>query len=106
MKYWWVSWAQPTADYRPMTWPPPDWMLGFWCSGFNSDDQATLVVWLKAESEEAAKKQLASPSQWPEFPGTELRFIEERVQSWRPSDRFPIPEWSPFAVDTAPPDSK
>ncbi len=69
---------QPTADYRPVKFPPPG---PYWCTGYTSD-AAILVAYLPAD------RNLADF--WPE-----ARAVEELDAPDGPrfTDRFPKPEW-------------
>ena len=87
MKRYWISWYQPTEDYRPLKWPLPKEILGWWCSGLRcSDDASTLVAWVEAESNESAEKLIKK--YWPE--AKEWRFNDEVELDWKPNDRFPV----------------
>ena len=92
MKRFWISWYQPTEDYRPLADPPNAAVLGWWCSGYRcSDEAATLCALVAAEDERRAEA--AVKVDWPE--AEEWRFCEERADDWRPTDRFPIEsEWA------------
>lgn len=35
---WWLSWVQTTEDVRPLTDPPNENILGWWCSGYDAED--------------------------------------------------------------------
>lgn len=88
-KLFWLSWYQPTQDYRPITYPPTEPVLSWWCSGFATDgesDTATLCAAVLATDEAMAKAAILKS--WPE--AAEWRFCNERELSWRPGDRFPI----------------
>lgn len=85
----WVSWVQPTEDYRPIQHPPNDSVLGWWCSGYNNNGNATLVALIEADNEQSAEGVIKKD--WPEW--NEWRFIEERSNDWRPGDRFPLSDW-------------
>lgn len=86
----WLSWYQPTDDYRPLTDPPHPQVLGWWCSGFRCDDEAaTLCACVEAETDEEAKVYVRIS--WPE--ATEWRFCEEKAGSFVPGDRFPLSAW-------------
>lgn len=85
MSNYWMSWCEPGDDYRPLTLPLPAAIRGWWCSGYDSDDNATLCALVKAESEDDAKAlicQFWKPGYW--------RFCEERGDDWLPGDRFPL----------------
>lgn len=88
-KRWWISWHQPTDDFRPLSDPPHPQVLGWWCSGYDSDDVPTLVALVEAASEADAK--IFVEISWPEC--ERWRFCEERGQSFRPGDRFPLMPW-------------
>ena len=85
----WVSWVQPTEDHRPLGFPPHEPVIGWWCSGYDSNDHATLVALVEAENEKAAE--VAIKKEWPEWDG--WRFIEDREADWKPNDRFPLSDW-------------
>jgi hypothetical protein len=90
----WASWLQPTEDYRAVTFPPNEAIIGYWCSGYASgaNDEAVpiLCAVVDAADEEAAAE--AVKKDWPEWP--EWRFIEPRHPDFKPGDRFPIEsEW-------------
>lgn len=89
MKRFWVSWVQPTDDYRPLTFPPNEGIIGWWCSGYDSDDNATLVALIEAESKESVEK--AIKLDWPEF--QTFRFFEKWDEGSRLSDRFVLDDW-------------
>ena len=82
----WISWYQPTEDYRPLRDPPNAAVLGWWCSGYRDDD-ATLCAVVVADSCDKATKVVQVD--WPE--AFEFRFIEQQEADWTPpGDRFPI----------------
>jgi hypothetical protein len=89
MSLYWISWYQPTEDYRPLGYPPNEAVLGWWCSGSRcSDDAATLCAYVHAGDEKAAKE--AVLRDWPE--ATEWRFCEPR-EAVIESSRFPLEDW-------------
>jgi hypothetical protein len=90
----WVSWVQPTGDHRPLNYPP-EGLLGWWCSGYDADDHATLVALLDAKSEEDAREVIAK--HWPESTTAKWRFCDTREDSYVPGTRFPLPDWSPLS---------
>ncbi len=94
----WISWVQPTSDYRPITYPPNNAIIGYWCSGSSSDmdeednddtDAWILCALVQACNENEAKE--AIYKDWPE--ATEWRFFEPKSNNWLPSDRFPLEDW-------------
>lgn len=88
----WVSWYQPTEDYRPLTHPPSK-LLGWWCSGYNcEDDKAIIVVLLDADDEKQAKEILKE--YWPETKNIAWRFFSIKENNFIPNNRFPLSEWS------------
>lgn len=93
LKRFWLSWVQPTEDYRPLTDPPEPRVIGWWCSGYTASDHATLCALVQAETMEYAKK--AIRASWPEAPGVRgnWRIDDERPQGWLPGDRFPLSGW-------------
>ena len=84
----WVSWFQPTKDYRPLTFPPNENILGWWCSGERSDGQSSLCALVNDYSEDEAKNSIHKD--WPE--ADEWRFCKEK-DSTKLSDRFPLNDW-------------
>jgi hypothetical protein len=96
MKRFWLSWEETSDDYRPITDPPNQAVLAWWCSGTAGDGSySTLVAMVEAEDEIAAKR--AVVLSWPPARGVApmWRFCEERGFDWRPGDRFPISKgWS------------
>lgn len=85
----WVSWVQRSDDHRPLGYPPHEPVLGWWCSGYDSEDNATLCALIEAADEKAAEEVIKK--EWPEW--TEWRFIEPRDHDFRPGNRFPLTEW-------------
>lgn len=86
----WLSWIQTTEDYRPLTDPPHRAVLGWWCSGYDAQDNATLCALVQAESLGQAKS--AVKSSWPECPDLDVvwRFEDMKGNDWLPGDRFPM----------------
>lgn len=80
----WISWEQPTEDYRPLTYPPNPAILGWWCSG-SGEGYFTLCAYVEAENEAAAEE--AVLKDWPEI--EHWRFCQGR-DHYEPSDRFPV----------------
>lgn len=89
----WLSWVQATEDHRPLTDPPHEAVIGWWCSGYTSSDHATLCALVSAESMEQAKR--AIRVSWPEAPGIRgnWRIDDARAKDWLPGDRFPLSNW-------------
>jgi hypothetical protein len=82
MKRFWISWYQPTEDYRPLKEG-----IEYWCTGqtLSEPEQYTLCAIVDAKDEESAEARILKD--WPEV--TDWRFCEERETDWRPpSDRF------------------
>lgn len=93
----WISWYQPTEDYRPRVYPPNPSILGYWCTGQRSSDGAsTLVAWVEAGTEEIAKEYIQID--WPE--ATEWRFCNV-VTEWKLSTRFPLSDWMERRIEAA-----
>jgi hypothetical protein len=88
MKRWWISWYQPTDDWRPLRFPPPN-VLGYWCSGYDENDVPILVALVEGDDPYAVVWK-----QWPE--AERWRFCEDVAADWRPGDRFMLPDWSPL----------
>ena len=90
IRRYWVSWYQPTADYRPVDYPPNKSVLGWWCSGY-SDEGATLCAVISGKNQ--ADVYQAIHKDWPEANMYDLRFCEEKPNDWTPSTRFPMSDW-------------
>lgn len=87
MRYW-LSWVQPTEDYRPIYDPPKKQaILGWWCSGYTPEEHATLCAVVQADNETQAKSTLHTD--WPETIDVNWRFCEEHDDTFTPGDRFP-----------------
>lgn len=85
----WISWEQEGADGRPVKWPPPPQVLGFWESGFS--ETHTMVVALVEADEHEAKKIITRA--WSPGMG-DWRFNEEHDVTKPPGDRFGAPDWA------------
>lgn len=75
LKTYWTSWEQPTEDYRPLTFPPNEGILGWWCSG-KGENYATLCAVIAAENEEDAINIVKKD--WPEW--IQWRFMNENSE--------------------------
>lgn len=88
----WISWYQAAEDYRPVIWPLPPSIPAYWCTGRDSDGDATLCAIVDAPSERHAYDAIRAA-----WKGgiREWRGCEARTNDWRPpSDRFPWPKWA------------
>lgn len=92
---WWMSFIGDAT--RGVLWPPPEGMLGSWCTGWDSDDKPVIVCWTQAPTEEAARA-IAAQS-FPESAGREFRFCGVVEHDWRPNDRFPLSDWMEERLD-------
>lgn len=90
MTRFWLSWYQPLGDHRPITFPPPEPILGWWCSG-ETVDAWTLCAAVDAESEEKAWEIIRQKDAWPD--AGEVRISSVREKNWVPGDRFPLSDW-------------
>lgn len=90
MRYW-ISWLQPTDDYRPLTYPPKD-VIGYWCTGQECGESSQayiLCAVVTAENVQEAKNAILI--NWPE--AERWRFADMKSDTWMPSsDRFPLPK--------------
>ena len=102
MQRFWVSWVQPGEDHRPLGYPPNDQILGWWCSGYDSEDNAMLCACVVGEGETVGDQMrhatAAIEKEWPEATAAEQnengwRFFEQREANWQPNDRFPLSDW-------------
>ena len=94
MNRYWLSWYQAGPDYRPLTFPPNEAVLGWWCTGSGDhggfEDVSILCALVQAESEDAAWK--AVLKDWPDM--IDHRFIEAVGANYIiTSDRFPLSDW-------------
>jgi hypothetical protein len=92
MKRYWVSWTQRTEDFRPLSYPPNESILGWWCSGSDGDGNAVLcAVVAAAEDSDVCS---AIFKDWPEakdeIMNNNWRIFCEKKVDWKPGDRFPI----------------
>ena len=87
-KTFWVSWHQPTEDYRPLKYPPNPKILGWWCSGERGDGCAIIIAMVKAGRESEAKGHIEKD--WPE--AEDYRFCDEKEDLFV-SSRFPLNDW-------------
>lgn len=93
MNRYWCSFFFTGEDYRPLMFPPPAGILGYWSSGIRcSDDATTLCIWVEAESEEKARELIASEGAWPESKDAEWRFFQKATTA--PCGRFQPSEWN------------
>lgn len=89
MNRFWMSWYEPLEDYRPMTYPPNEAVLGWWCTGYNDRNEPTLCALVQAETESLAWS--AIEQDWPELI---QRFCEPVASDYKiTSDRFPVADW-------------
>jgi hypothetical protein len=93
----WLSWQQEAdpkhgLDSRPVKWPPPPEVLGFWESGFAGDGSySTVVALVRAKDMDDAARIVTKA--W--SPGVgEWRFGHTYDGTKPPGDRFPPCEWS------------
>lgn len=86
-RIYWLSWMQPTKDFRPLAFPPREPILGWWRSG-ETDDGWTLCAMVLAPDEQSAKALIRT--EWPE--AEQWRFCDEKASAGL-SDRFPLSDW-------------
>lgn len=87
----WISWYEHADDYRPRTWPLPEAVPAYWCSG-EAPGAFTVCAIVDAPTEDAAQEIIGA--HWNPGP-LQLRFCQEVDQGWRPpGDRFPWPAWA------------
>jgi len=85
----WISWWQPGEDYRPLTFPPNNHILGWWRSGERGEGESSLCAAVSAKDEDAAKRYVLKD--WPE--ATDWRFCNVVASDYVPGDRFPLSDW-------------
>lgn len=90
MTTFWVSWEEKSEDYRPLSDPPNQAIIGWWKSGEAGDGSyATIVAWVKAEDEASAKAAVVK-----DWPGDRVwRFCNPCKHGFTPGDRFPLKGW-------------
>jgi hypothetical protein len=85
MRYW-ISWYQPTEDWRPLKTGIPHWCTGFTGS---TPTEYTICAIVDADNEDAAKTRILED--WPE--AHNWRFCSPRPDDYMPpTDRFPQPK--------------
>jgi len=89
-----LSWYQPSDDHRPMTFPPPEPVIAWWCSGV-SEQGATLIAIVRGQCELDAWVAIRNQQAWPDA-GAE-RFVQYiDIDTTKPEpfgDRFPLSDW-------------
>lgn len=92
VSWYWVSWEEVSGDYRPLTFPPNDRILGWWCTG-EGPGYSTLCAAVKAETEDEARA--AVLRDWPQafVRNPAWRICQHCHGSWDGSDRFPLSRW-------------
>lgn len=91
---WWCSIVVDGEDGRPLRWPPPDGVLGFWITGHFKDAggwHTNVCLWVEAPDAAAVRRVVEAG--WPDLCGRPWR-IESHEQNNPPGDRFPAPDWS------------
>ena len=91
MKNWWASFVSAEDDYRPLTSPPNPAIIGWWCSGYDAADNATLCLWIRADDEESVAEVIRKD--WPEFDGAFRIGPDQMGNEASPGDRFPLSDW-------------
>lgn len=89
MRTFWISWWQPTEDYRPVYDPSREsepFNHNYWCSGSDGSGDWSMCALLKAKNKADAKARIKK--YWPE--ADVFRFCDEKPDGWTPSDRFPM----------------
>ena len=86
MNRYWLSWNQPTEDYRPLNDPPTENTLGWWCSGTGNDGASICAMVLGVDEEDAWK---TIRIDWPEATEDTIRFTETSREVF-PGSRFLI----------------
>ena len=94
MLNYWISWIQPTEDNRPLTYPPNEGVLGWWCTG-QGEDYWTMCAMVRAENKEQAEQAIFKD--WPEAEENkgldgDWRIFDEDV-TLELGDRFPLSDW-------------
>lgn len=93
----WISCVQPTDDHRPLTYPPNEQVLGWWCSGYDHDDMPIVCACVVGIGESIEEREdsaeAAILSDWPEAVTTPWRFFDEVKPDFRPNDRFVMEDW-------------
>lgn len=88
MKRFWVRFTVVGSnDPRPITFPIP---IEWWCTGYDSSDDAINCAIVDAPNEREAWKQITSAGNWPE---AKQSFCDVKPNDWRPEPtRFPPKE--------------
>lgn len=88
MMRFWMSWYQPGPDERPVTYPPPKPILGWWTSG-ETEEVFTICAVVEANSEADAWGEVENIDAWPDR--GEKRFC--KIHDGVLGDRFPLSDW-------------
>jgi hypothetical protein len=87
-----MSWYCFDEDHRPLTYPPNESILGWWCSGYGrkgGKECSTICGMVEAKTENEAWDAVLK-----DWPGIEHRFCEEQSPNeCKLSDRFPLSDW-------------
>jgi len=89
-----MSWYD--ADARPVCWPAPAGVLGFWESGVTAEEPARVTVVALVDAPDADAAQAIIAAGWPDVGKDRFgwRFVEEREVGFVPGDRFRRPKWA------------
>ena len=89
MKRFWISWYQPSEDYRPIEVPPVDIVPGYWCSGEEFGGKNRFIMCAVVCAAIIKDAEIRISEYWPE--AEDWRFCIEQEEDWMPDkDRFPI----------------
>lgn len=88
MKRYWLRWLSNVEDHRPVTYPPNQAILGWWCTGYDSKDNGICVGLVQAYSQEQAW--IFVSEDWPEMTADSG---EEVGIDFPLGDRFPLRDW-------------
>lgn len=103
MARFWLSWLESAEDYRPLTYPPNEAVLGWWMTGTAYDKATkegglegyrgtTICALVSAENEETAKE--AIRKDWPGAMSEEnTRFCRQVEPTYLPNNRFKLADW-------------
>lgn len=96
LKQFWCSWREVTKDYRPITFPPNDNVLGWWMTGEECGppdfvrQAVNICAFILGKDEDDVRASIKKD--WPEFDG-EFRFIDQYKLGSLPGNRFLMDDW-------------
>lgn len=73
----WISWHQPTEDYRPLTDPPHPQVMGWWCSGYDAYDIALLCACAEQSGSDGLRPTFLGSNDWRELHDVQFHSVRD-----------------------------